>query len=272
MTADDIGVTTPPSNRPTIEDMSAMLRLCSALHATPRPLRNTTLLTGLLDLLDAGAIALWLSETSTHAKPNPRGETKPVASVVWTLAEQQSRTRNAADLLHDCVPHDPPSSPKSSVSSSQISSKFSPPSSSHAASRTSSHASPDALSPASTPGSSPGSSAQKLSSQFSHDGNWSAIIVVRADGVFDARHAVVLRLVHDACVDLIHRPVLRSVDHSLSPRGRQVLELLLTGMGEKDIARALGRSRHTVHSHIKQIYRQFNVNSRPELMTQLLQR
>jgi len=47
---------------------------------------------------------------------------------------------------------------------------------------------------------------------------------------------------------------------------RQVLKLLLTGLPEKLIASALSVSRETVHTHVKEIYRQMNVHSRPELM------
>lgn len=47
---------------------------------------------------------------------------------------------------------------------------------------------------------------------------------------------------------------------------REVLEHLKVGRSEKEIARAMGRSPHTVHSHVKTIYRHFNVSSRSELL------
>ncbi|HEX8325409.1 MAG TPA: LuxR C-terminal-related transcriptional regulator [Tepidisphaeraceae bacterium] len=51
------------------------------------------------------------------------------------------------------------------------------------------------------------------------------------------------------------------------PAGAEaVLELMLMGLPEKTIARRLGRSAHTVHSHIKRVYRHYRVSSRPELM------
>ena len=51
----------------------------------------------------------------------------------------------------------------------------------------------------------------------------------------------------------------------LSVRARQVLEALLQGDTEKQIAARLGVSRHTVHDYVKEIYRRFKVSSRGEL-------
>jgi hypothetical protein len=47
---------------------------------------------------------------------------------------------------------------------------------------------------------------------------------------------------------------------------REVLEQLKTGCSEKEIAHAMRRSPHTVHSHVKTIYRHFGVSSRSELL------
>lgn len=52
----------------------------------------------------------------------------------------------------------------------------------------------------------------------------------------------------------------------LSPRVRQVLDLLVEGLGEKEVARRLGISGHTVHGYIKSLYLQFSVESRAELI------
>ena len=59
--------------------------------------------------------------------------------------------------------------------------------------------------------------------------------------------------------------------NNLSPRRRQVLTYLLQGEGEKRIAFVLKISVHTVHVHVREIYRTFNVHSRAELMALLLQ-
>lgn len=51
----------------------------------------------------------------------------------------------------------------------------------------------------------------------------------------------------------------------LSPREREALGHLLRGASEKEVAASLGRSRHTVHSYVKRIYRTLGVRSRSEL-------
>lgn len=56
----------------------------------------------------------------------------------------------------------------------------------------------------------------------------------------------------------------------LSPRARDVLEGLLRGAADKEIASALGLSPHTVRQHVKAVYRCFEVSSRGELLAKLL--
>jgi pSer/pThr/pTyr-binding forkhead associated (FHA) protein len=53
---------------------------------------------------------------------------------------------------------------------------------------------------------------------------------------------------------------------SLSDGQRLVLRLLVQGASEKQAAAALCLSYHTIHTHVKQIYRQLHVRSRAELM------
>jgi DNA-binding CsgD family transcriptional regulator len=53
----------------------------------------------------------------------------------------------------------------------------------------------------------------------------------------------------------------------LSDGQRQVLRLLVQGASEKEAAAALHLSYHTIHAHVKQIYRQLGVHSRGELIT-----
>lgn len=52
----------------------------------------------------------------------------------------------------------------------------------------------------------------------------------------------------------------------LTPTERSVLQALLTGQSEKQIAAALGKSYHTTHEHVSGIFRKFNVNNRAALM------
>jgi DNA-binding NarL/FixJ family response regulator len=52
----------------------------------------------------------------------------------------------------------------------------------------------------------------------------------------------------------------------VSPKQREVLELLLDGLTEPQIARRLGRSRHTVHDHTKAIYAALGITRRVQLV------
>ena len=57
--------------------------------------------------------------------------------------------------------------------------------------------------------------------------------------------------------------------YELSPRERQVTELLLRGLAIDDIAATLWISRHTVRDYTKAIFAKFAVGSRPELTAKL---
>ena len=85
-----------------------------------------------------------------------------------------------------------------------------------------------------------------------------------------SRQAVrLVGLLHSALGPMISRQLAPAADPSpsdLSPRVRQVLECLLEGDGEKQIAARLGLSRATVSEYVGRIYRHFGVSSRPELM------
>lgn len=50
----------------------------------------------------------------------------------------------------------------------------------------------------------------------------------------------------------------------LDGRVREVASLLLEGLCEKEVAARLHISRHTVHDHVKTLYRLLGVRSRPE--------
>ena len=52
----------------------------------------------------------------------------------------------------------------------------------------------------------------------------------------------------------------------LSVAQSRVLELLLMGLQEKEVATKLEVSLHTVHNHVKQIYKKLGVSSRAELL------
>ena len=61
-----------------------------------------------------------------------------------------------------------------------------------------------------------------------------------------------------------------STANELSEAQLRVLRPLLSGQSEKEIAAELFLSPHTVHSHVKQIYQHYNVNSRPALMAHFI--
>ncbi len=52
----------------------------------------------------------------------------------------------------------------------------------------------------------------------------------------------------------------------LAPAQVRVLQGLLAGSTETEIAAEIGRSRHTVHDHTKAIYGRLNVRNRCELV------
>ncbi|MCC6950451.1 MAG: helix-turn-helix transcriptional regulator [Phycisphaerales bacterium] len=52
----------------------------------------------------------------------------------------------------------------------------------------------------------------------------------------------------------------------LSPAQARVLELLLAGITEPQIAAKIDRSRHTVHDHTKAIYSTLGVSNRVQLV------
>ena len=58
-----------------------------------------------------------------------------------------------------------------------------------------------------------------------------------------------------------------SVDpEALPPRVRRVLRCLLDGLSEKEAARALRLTPHTVHSYVKILYQRLGVRSRAQLL------
>jgi DNA-binding CsgD family transcriptional regulator len=56
----------------------------------------------------------------------------------------------------------------------------------------------------------------------------------------------------------------------LTPRQRECLACLLVGKSEKQIASDMKLSPHTVHVHVKAVYRELEVSTRAELMAQFM--
>ncbi len=59
-------------------------------------------------------------------------------------------------------------------------------------------------------------------------------------------------------------------EHNLTPRLAQVLELLAKGKSEKQVARELGISAHTVHMHVGRLHKLLGVSNRAELVAAAL--
>jgi len=56
---------------------------------------------------------------------------------------------------------------------------------------------------------------------------------------------------------------------SLTPRQQEIANLLLQGMSNKEIARALGIQPNTVKVHLSEIYGRLEVTSRGKLVSKL---
>lgn len=90
-----------------------------------------------------------------------------------------------------------------------------------------------------------------------------------SDRPFSELDARRLSLLHGGCA-WIYGPARSESStriNQLSPREREALQHLIAGRSEKEVAALLGRSRHTVHSYVKRIYRTLGVRSRPQLRT-----
>jgi DNA-binding CsgD family transcriptional regulator len=55
----------------------------------------------------------------------------------------------------------------------------------------------------------------------------------------------------------------------LSPRQRETLDHLMTGLSYEEVSRRMGISRNTVHGYVKDLYRHFGQHSRASLITRL---
>jgi DNA-binding CsgD family transcriptional regulator len=92
---------------------------------------------------------------------------------------------------------------------------------------------------------------------------------------FSRRDKAFLSMLHRELAPMVGRQLAAAHEPSamhLSPRLRQVLDCLLEGDGEKQVAARLGLTPQTVNQYVKAVYRQFGVNSRGELMARWIRR
>ncbi|NOJ92064.1 helix-turn-helix transcriptional regulator [Corallococcus coralloides] len=96
----------------------------------------------------------------------------------------------------------------------------------------------------------------------------------RSERPFDEADRELLHLFHAECGALLGlpEPTEAAPGARLAPRERQTLELLLQGLGDKQIAARLGISRFTVNQYTKTLYRRFGVQSRTALLARVLGR
>ena len=85
---------------------------------------------------------------------------------------------------------------------------------------------------------------------------------------FTARERTLLHIAHSEQSWIYESDLLLATrgGMAVSPRQRQVLDYLLAGHSEKQIAEKLRLSRNTVHHHVKALHRHFGVSSRSELL------
>lgn len=74
---------------------------------------------------------------------------------------------------------------------------------------------------------------------------------------------------HKSTVDIVI-PREAKATWNLTPAQQEVLDHVLQGLDEHQIAQKLGRSPHTIHTHIKALFVCFNVHSRPELIAKFV--
>ncbi len=93
------------------------------------------------------------------------------------------------------------------------------------------------------------------------------------DTGFGIRERDMLALLATHTAWLGRRPALPATGTGrLAPRHHAVLDLLITGRSEKQVAAALRLSPRTIHKYVEQIYQEMNVSSRAELMAQFIGR
>lgn len=105
---------------------------------------------------------------------------------------------------------------------------------------------------------------------------WSGTSFYRAQGMprFSQRERALVHLILNN-IDWLHRegsdvPANSSELIELPSRPRQVLIHLIGGDSSKQIAAKLNLSIHTIHDHLKTIYRHFDVSSRSELLAKFI--
>ncbi|HEX8913680.1 MAG TPA: helix-turn-helix transcriptional regulator [Humisphaera sp.] len=110
------------------------------------------------------------------------------------------------------------------------------------------------------------------------DGRPLAVSMIRAAGdrpfterecrLLDAFHAQAGRLYGVDRPPAVAEPA--ALPPGLPPRLKPVLDRFVTGASEREVANALGLSKHTVHEYAKMLYKRFGVSSRAALLAKVM--
>ncbi|WP_435018366.1 response regulator transcription factor [Tundrisphaera sp. TA3] len=109
------------------------------------------------------------------------------------------------------------------------------------------------------------------------EGETTNVILLRTSGRrdFRPRELAIVHEAHATLAPLVGGALARYADPSpshLSPRLRQVLDCLLQGDGDKQVAARLGLAPATINDYTKALYRHFGVRGRSELMARWIRR
>lgn len=110
---------------------------------------------------------------------------------------------------------------------------------------------------------------------FDRNGNAVGMGFTRPAGAsrFTARERTLIELLNDGLGWFHHQlreDATKKAQPELSPALRRTLQWLLKGRSEKQIAASCRISQHTIHDHVKEIYRRWEVSSRAELLSKVL--
>jgi DNA-binding CsgD family transcriptional regulator len=116
-----------------------------------------------------------------------------------------------------------------------------------------------------------------IAGQRQVDGGVITLVLLRgrSDRHFSSRDEAVVRLLNMGIGEVVGTRLVTSSQfgrHRLSPRLRQTLTLLLSGLREKEIAAKLDLHPTTVHDYVRAVYRAYRVHGRAELMALFLTR
>jgi DNA-binding NarL/FixJ family response regulator len=91
-----------------------------------------------------------------------------------------------------------------------------------------------------------------------------AAVDAAAAGLVVLPAALAVELASRSAEGPVPEPRLPFADPGLTPREREVLELLARGMGNKGVARVLGISEHTVKAHVGAVFDKLGASTRAE--------